>query len=247
MAIPVVNDFSTEPTDRLRPAPEASGFSRSATGRAPMAELLAALGVRVNTRTHRAPCPVHRGENPTSFSWREDGRWHCFNCNAGGDQIALVRAVRACSFREALAFLAELGGVPVEDARPARTEIENRRKTQKLASTLEVTERALLVGYREEIHLLEKIRAFAGARISAVEAGEQERFPNEVEAGWCALVYVARDLPAVTAAYCLLAFGAPAARAEFVLHPSGRAAMIERTLSDGWIADDRGRRVELLL
>ncbi len=212
-----------------------------------MAELLAALGFQVNLRTHRSRCVLHGGENPTAFSWREDGRWHCFNCGAGGDQIALVRTVRDCGFREALAFLAELAGVPVEDARPARAEIEKRRRTEKAASTLEMTERALLLGYRAAILRLEKVRAHAGTRIAALEAGATERFPRETEAAWSALAAVAQDLPRAAAAYSLLAFSAPAVRAEFVLHPGERAGMIERFFGDGYVVTERGARVELLL
>src|SRR5712691_2912375 len=77
----------------------------------PTAQLLAALGFDVNERTRRCACILHGGANPTAFSWREDGRWHCFSCGRGGDRIALVRAVCGCSFREAVTFLAQLAGV----------------------------------------------------------------------------------------------------------------------------------------
>ena len=70
-----------------------------------MPRLLAELGFAVNERTRRAPCLLHSGSNPTAFAWREDGRWHCFSCGEGGDRIALVRAARRCSFREAVEFL----------------------------------------------------------------------------------------------------------------------------------------------
>jgi len=74
----------------------------------PMSELLGALGFTVSTRTRRCPCILHGGSNPSAFSWRDDGRWYCHSCGAGGDRIALVRGVRQCGFHDAVRLLAEL-------------------------------------------------------------------------------------------------------------------------------------------
>jgi CHC2 zinc finger len=77
----------------------------------PMLRLLTTLGFRASDRTHRVACVLHGGANPSSLSWREDGRWHCFACGRGGDRIALVRFIRHCGFRQAVSYLAEIGGV----------------------------------------------------------------------------------------------------------------------------------------
>jgi hypothetical protein len=102
-----------------------------------MPRLLTALGCEANERRRRGPCPVHGGRNPSAFSWREDGRWHCFSCGAGGDRIALVRAARQCSFREAVEVLAGLAGVEFRPRRVSRreiAEIHQRRARAELAA-----------------------------------------------------------------------------------------------------------------
>ena len=102
-----------------------------------MPGLLRALGFEGNERRRRGPCPIHGGRNPGAFSWHEDGRWHCFSCGAGGDRIALVRAARRCSFREAVEFLAALAGVEFRSRRLSRREIaqiHERRERAELAA-----------------------------------------------------------------------------------------------------------------
>jgi hypothetical protein len=99
----------------------------------PMPRLLKKLGFMANERTRRAPCLLHEGSNPTAFSWRDDGRWHCFVCGQGGDRIALVRAVRQCSFREAVMFLAALAGVVYQPGKLSRAEIEGRKQRRERA------------------------------------------------------------------------------------------------------------------
>jgi len=93
-----------------------------------MPHLLGALGFTVNEHSRRAPCLLHGGRNPTAFSWREDGLWHCFSCDKGGDKIALIRAVHRCSFRDAVNFLAALGGARLESQTLSSHEIAEKRK-----------------------------------------------------------------------------------------------------------------------
>jgi len=88
-----------------------------------MPYLLSALDFDVNERTRRCACRLHGGLNRTAFSWREDGRWHCFSCGRGGDRIALVQVAKQCGFREAVTFLAGLAGVEFQIHRPFRAEM----------------------------------------------------------------------------------------------------------------------------
>jgi hypothetical protein len=92
--------------------------------------LLAALGFEANERSRRCACILHGGTNRTAFSWTEAGLWKCHSCGAGGDRIALVRAVRQCSFREAVEFLAALAGVEFRSRRVSRREIAQARRRQ---------------------------------------------------------------------------------------------------------------------
>jgi len=99
----------------------------------PMTRLLEALGIAVNERTRRAPCILHGGSNPTAFAWRDDGRWRCFSCGASGDRIALVRAVRQCSFRGAVEFFAVLAGVRYRPRSVPQREIQRARMRRERA------------------------------------------------------------------------------------------------------------------
>jgi hypothetical protein len=94
----------------------------------PTDAVLDSLGIPVNTRTHRAPCPVHGGNNPSAFAWTEAGLWHCHSCNAGGDAIELIRRVKGCSFKDAVSHLANVSGVTVAIETLGPGEIEKRRK-----------------------------------------------------------------------------------------------------------------------
>jgi phage/plasmid primase-like uncharacterized protein len=95
-----------------------------------MSRLLGELGFAVSERIRRAPCILHGGTNPSAFSWNENGRWHCFSCNRGGDRIALVRFVRRYGFRQAVSFLAELGGVRYAPERVSRIAVAETRQTR---------------------------------------------------------------------------------------------------------------------
>lgn len=100
-----------------------------------MTLLLETLGFAVDERTRRAPCRLHCGSNPTAFSWREDGCWHCHSCGEGGDRISLVRSARRCSFRESVEFLAGLAGVDFRSRRVSRQEIAQAQRLRHRAES----------------------------------------------------------------------------------------------------------------
>ena len=82
--------------------------------------LLHTLGVKVFRDTGyemRGCCPIHKGDNPTSFSvtYGSKGRvgpwWYCrTGCHAGGDVFELVQRVKKIPFIESILFVAELAG-----------------------------------------------------------------------------------------------------------------------------------------
>ncbi len=139
---------------------------RQIAGLVPMARLLEALDFAVNERTRRAPCRLHSGSNPTAFSWREDGRWHCHSCDAGGDRIAVVRAVRQCSFREAVEFLAALAGVKFRLQRVSRQEIgqirQRRERAEHAAWRISDEVGRLRRYYTDTMHRAEQLQWRAG-------------------------------------------------------------------------------------
>jgi hypothetical protein len=90
----------------------------------PMRRLLTLLGVDVNDGTRRGPCPIHGGKNRSAFAWREEGRWRCFSCGASGDRIALVMAVKQCSFHRAVKFIAAEADVEFRSRRVSRRDLD---------------------------------------------------------------------------------------------------------------------------
>lgn len=158
-----------------------------------MPRLLVALGFAVSERTRRGACRVHGGRNPSAFSWRHDGRWYCFSCGAGGDKIALVRAVRKCSFREAVALLAALAGVEFRSFRMSRKEIAQTRwrRTQAERAAWKIVDEVgrFRRNYADALHRAERLCWRIGERLRLAFALEEQ------DACWDAL---ARLCPAQT-------------------------------------------------
>ncbi len=215
----------------------------------PMPELLVALGFVVNERTHRAPCWLHAGQNPTAFSWRDDGRWHCFSCGLGGGKIGLVRAAKNCGFREAVKFLAALAGV-----QPGRVSGQQIPREKRERAALENDARTLLTiekrAWREAqdvVLSLEKIRRDAGRRLKEILRGSPERWSAEAERCWAALAEVAGQMPRAAAAYALTSFAPRAERLRFARDATARQEMIAAALDAGFINTDSGYRIEIVL
>lgn len=52
------------------------------------------------------PCPLHHGDNPTSFRVHLDKNiWHCFSSCGGGDIVELVRRIEDCDYGQAARIL----------------------------------------------------------------------------------------------------------------------------------------------
>jgi len=216
-----------------------------------MAALLEALGFRVDTRSHRSECLLHKGSNPSAFSWTETGLWRCHSCGAGGDRIALVQAIRKCGFREAAEFLAQLAGVALETGKVSREAIlrENRERQtfQDNALALVRVERALWNEARNAVLRLEAIGRNAGRRLNEIGAGGPERFSGEAEWCWAAIAEVSRQMPRAAAAYAIASFGKFGDRLRFALDTKAGGRMAGAALDCGYVADERGRRFEVML
>jgi hypothetical protein len=191
----------------------------------PMPRLLESLGFGVNERTRRCACILHGGSNRSAFSWTEAGLWKCHSCGAGGDRIALVRAVRNCGFREAVTFLAGLAGVEFQNHRLFRAEIAQKRHRR---------ERAERAAWRVNDRVQELRRFYYSAMLRAERLcwriGERLRHALALEgqgACWDALARLAPTQTFFLAAWNFF-FSAPAAalaRAALAL-PDERRAII---------------------
>jgi len=215
-----------------------------------MSRLLAALGFTVNERTRRCPCVIHSGSNLTAFSWSEEGLWHCHSCGAGGDRIDLVRAVRQCSFGEAVEFFATLAGVRVADGEFSA----ERRCVQAKCEADQVAARFLLNAEnnalreaRQNLWALNRLQRKVSRRLGELENGKPERRPEEIDWAWDALQFVHGAIARADTAYCIAAFSAPVERAAFALNPEQCEAMIQAALERGIVADSRGFRFEVNL
>lgn len=227
-----------------------SGSPRDIAALVPMPILLESLGFTVNERTRRAPCRLRSGTNPSAFSWHEDGRWHCFSCDEGGDKISLVRAMKQCGFREAVQFLAALARVEYQADRIPHDEIARlqsdrdalRVEAQRL---LEIEDKAWYDA-REVVLRLEAIRRKVEVRIQAIHEGVLPRWRGELETAWAALAEVYRQMPLAAAAYSVASFSPQRKRSEFALDPQARARLIDEALERGYVSDHRGFRFDVL-
>lgn len=80
-------------------------------------------------RGNRICCPVHGGDNPTSFACNDQaGTAHCFACGWGGDKIDFLQTTLSLDFRAALARLADMAGVRLDGfKRPSNVEMTSAR------------------------------------------------------------------------------------------------------------------------
>jgi hypothetical protein len=157
----------------LQPYPSTPREIADAVG---MDVVLEALGFFVNLRTHRCACLLHEGSNPSAFSWRADGVWHCHSCGAGGDRIALVRAVKQCGFIDAVCFLARLAGIDYHHQSPSTAEIahikENRERAEAAAWEMYDTLVLLRSEYIDKLNRADVWCAQVGQRL--IETTDEE-------------------------------------------------------------------------
>ncbi len=100
------------PAPRSRAA-EAAGSLEAFKARLPLAEIVGRW-VKLTRRGREwvGLCPFH-GEKTPSFTVVEDkGFYHCFGCGAHGDALSFVMAIERLDFKDALARLEELTGIP---------------------------------------------------------------------------------------------------------------------------------------
>jgi hypothetical protein len=73
-----------------------------------ISDLLDAAGIP--HKGNRCACPIHGGNNPTSFSFMEWG-FYCFSCGAKGGLLDLGVALWGCGRQEALGRLCAMAGI----------------------------------------------------------------------------------------------------------------------------------------
>jgi superfamily II DNA/RNA helicase len=89
-------------------------------------DILAEQGIYL--RKGRCCCPLHGGDNPSSFSVR-NGVFHCFACGDSGDVISLVQKLNGMDFREAVRYLERKAGIPEDENQHIITKSKKTRVT----------------------------------------------------------------------------------------------------------------------
>src|SRR5690349_603564 len=69
---------------------------------------------RVGNR-YRGLCPFHGEKTPSFYVNREQGFFHCFGCQVGGDVFKFVELHEKVSFPEAVKLLAQRFGLPLPE------------------------------------------------------------------------------------------------------------------------------------
>src|SRR5258707_7143743 len=73
------------------------------------------VALQKSGKAFKGLCPFHNERTPSFYVFPESQTWRCFGCNEGGDLFSFVQAQQGLEFRDALMYLAEKAGVPVED------------------------------------------------------------------------------------------------------------------------------------
>ncbi|HET9920280.1 MAG TPA: DNA primase [Ktedonobacteraceae bacterium] len=109
-------------------------------------------------------CPFHNERTPSFYVFAESQTWHCFGCHEGGDVFSFVQKSQGLEFHEALLYLAEKAGVPVEE--DSRSAEENREASAAKERLRKLNEDALLWFHQMLLRSKEasEARAYAQSR-----------------------------------------------------------------------------------
>lgn len=80
-------------------------------------------------------CPFHNEKTPSFTVFPKTRSYYCFGCGAGGDAFSLVMALEGLGYRDAVEYLANRVGIPMEEDGTQRPKDEVRRDRVVAATT----------------------------------------------------------------------------------------------------------------
>lgn len=192
------------------------------------------------------PCAWHESKSRRSFVVSPDhGSWRCWGCDIGGDVFQFVQKFLDVNFRDAVSFLARRAGIDLTAApsRELETRVAERAALDAARRQMQERERDELRRLSKELSDARRLQRAAIARLGALERGVRPRFEGEANACCDAIALATEELRDLDVSYCVVAFGARAARERFITSPESRDEMIAAALDAGFVEDERGRRV----
>jgi len=75
-----------------------------------------------------ACCPFHQEKTPSFSVSPTKGFYKCFGCGAAGDAITFIREIEGISFVEAVKYLANKYGIPIQEADPHEQQAQRYKK-----------------------------------------------------------------------------------------------------------------------
>lgn len=123
---------------------------------------------------HKCCCPFHAEKTPSLVLY-DDGHWHCYGCGAHGDAVEAVQRAKGVSFQDAVALLADMAGMRLEDLKPVDRPGDDQRPG--LLAAVEFA----------TAHYEAALWSDAGApaRDYLVQRGFSEQTLRTARAGWC--------------------------------------------------------------
>ncbi len=153
----------------------------------PISSVLQVAGFDVDGRTRRIRCPLHGGDNPSSFSFTTQ-HFKCFACDVGGDIFDLAMRLRSMSFREAVEHVASIAGMsPGVSPIRTRAQVLDRAVVARRRATLRTFRESRLNALAAQLHGLDCEVDAASARLTSV------RDTGAEESAWSRLAVVCKE------------------------------------------------------